>query len=277
MRLSAGLTRGSGTTFLPMLGRRRAEAEALEPTGQLRIRAERLGKRPVVVDAYRTAPFHLGLPSDRAGDGSVELIVQGVGPGYLPGDRLEIDVAVGDSASLTLRGQGATRVYPSPRGNPAAVDVRLSVGAGGRLVYLPGELIPFRQSVLGQVTRVDVAEGGSLALGEILTPGRVAMGEVHQFTRLHLAVEARYGGRPCLIERARLEPDRRPLPSIGRHGDDPIASALYLIGEGWSLPESPRVHESVTWAAATGEGYTLVRLLGPTVQAVSAAMRALLP
>lgn len=251
--------------------------DAPAATGELRVRAERMRNRTVVTDAYRTAPFHLGLPSDRAGDGSVELIVQGVGPGYLPGDRLAIDIAVGEGASLVVRGQGATKVYPSPCGVPAVVEVTLAAEPGGRLVYLPGELIPFRDAVLEQVTRIEVGDGGSLALGEILTPGRAAMGELHQFAQLHLAVEATYDGRMCLIERARLDPARRPLTSGGRHSLHPIAGSLYLIGAGWTLPETPTIPDTVTWAAAAGDGYTLVRLLGPTVQAVTVAIRGLVP
>jgi len=246
-------------------------------TGHLRIRAERLGARTVVTDAFRTAPFHLGLPSDRAGDGGAELIIQGVGPGYLPGDRLSIDLAVGGDASLVVRGQGATRLYSSPEGVPATVDVTLRVAPGGRIVYLPGELIPYRDAVLEQRTGIEVAAGGRLVLGEILTPGRIAMGEANAFTRLHLGIEASYGGRPCLIERVRLDPAMRPLTSIGRHGAHPTAGSIYLIGEGWSLPPSLPVPGSVTWATTTGDGYALVRLLGPTVQTVSAAMRVLIP
>jgi urease accessory protein len=245
-------------------------------TGRLCVRAERLGARTVVTETFRTAPFHLGLPSERAGDGSVELIVQGVGPGYFPGDRLEVDITVGAGASLVVRGQGATKVYPSPCDIPATVEAALAVEPGGRLVYLPGEVIPYREAVLDQVTRIDVTAGGALALGEILTPGRVAMGEVNQFTRLHLDVEAVYDGRTCLIERARLDPARRPLTSVGHHGPHQVAGSLYLIGDGWMLPESPGIPATVAWAAASGDGYTLVRLLGPTVQAVSAAVRTLL-
>lgn len=255
---------------------RPAGTDRWQPTGELRIRAGRVGVRTALVEAYHTAPFHLGLPSDRGGDGSIELIVQGVGPGYLPGDRLRIAITAGAGASLTVRGQGATKLYPSPRGEPAIANVTLTVEANGRLVYLPGELIPFRQAVLEQVAQIDVAAGGSLALGEILTPGRSAMGEVHRFTRLRLAVEASYGGRPCLIERVRIDPALRPLTGIGRHGDHPVAGSLSLIGDGWRLPQSPAIPEAVTWATATGDGYTLVRLLGPTAQAVSAAMHHLI-
>lgn len=257
-------------------GHRIAGVDTCEPTGELRIRAERVGRRTVVVDACRTAPFHVGLPSHRAGDGSAELIVQGVGPGYLPGDRLAIDISVGEGASLAVRGQGATKLYPSPQGVPVVANVALTVERGGRLAYLPGELIPFRQSVLEQVTHIDVGVGGSLALGEILTPGRTAMGEIHQFTRLRLDVRARYNGRPCLIERARLEPAWRPLTSIGRHGEYPITGTLYLIGDGWTLSPAPTNPDGMTWASAKGDDYTFVRLLGPTVQAVSGAMRTLL-
>jgi urease accessory protein len=253
--------------------RRISDSGPGEPTGELRIRARRFGGRTAIVESYRTAPFHLGHPSDRAGDGSVELIVQGVGPGYLPGDRLSIDITAESGASLVVRGQGATKLYPSPHGIPSAVDVSLTVEQGAWLVYLPGELIPFRQSILHQRTVMDVASEGLLVLGEILTPGRVAMGECHQFTRLHLDVEATFNGQTCLIERARLDPIRRPLTSIGRHASFPVAGTLYLIGNATLPPIDlpPGIHG----ASATGDGYSLVRLLGPTVQAVSTAMQSL--
>lgn len=251
-------------------------AGTIPPTGELRIQAARIGNRTAIVDAYRTAPFHLGRPHDRAGDTSTDLIVQNVGPGYLPGDRVTIDIAVGAGGTLSVRGRGATKVYPSPHGIPVTARVALSVAAGGRLVYLPGELIPFRQAVLEQTTRIDVADGGAAALGEILTPGRIAMGESGQFTWLRLDVEARSGGRLCLVERARLDPARRPLTSLARHGPFTVAGALYLIGDGWRLPDAPVIPESVTWAVASGETYSLVRLLGPTAQSVSAAMAGLL-
>jgi urease accessory protein len=263
------------STDLASCARRRiSDSGPREPTGELRIRACRFGSRTAIVESYRTAPFHLGHPSDRAGEGSAELIVQGVGPGYLPGDRLSIDITAESGASLVVRGQGATKLYPSPRGVPATADVLLTVEQGARLVYLPGELIPFRQSILHQRTSVDVAPEGLLVLGEILTPGRVAMGECHQFTRLHLDVEATFGGQACLVERARLDPIRRPLTSIGRHASFPVAGTLYLIGS-VSLP-SFDLPTGIHVASATGDGYSLVRLLGPTVQAVSTAMQSLI-
>ncbi len=246
------------------------------PTGEMQLRAVRIGGRTVAAQTYRTAPFHLGFPAGRTGDGTLNVVIQGVGPGYLPGDRLVTGITVEAGASLVVRGQGATKLYPSQGRLPVAVDVSLVVHEGGRLVYLPGALIPFRHAELEQVTRIEVARGGLLALGEIVTPGRVAMGEAWEFTRLRLDVEARFAGRTCLIERARIEPSRRPLHSVARHGPHPVAGTIFVIGDHADLPPVPPETGPVTWATASGDGYTLARFLGPTVQAVAAAMEDLL-
>lgn len=244
--------------------------------GCVRIRAERIGARSAIVESFRSVPFHLGLPSDRVGDGRAELILQNVGPGVLPGDRLRIELNVGPGATLDVRGQGATRIHPSPAGIPGEIETRLRVDRRGLLIYGPGELIPYRTARLRQATTIEVAEGGHLAMVETLTRGREAMGERDVYASLDLRVRASYGGRPVLIERARLAPSMRALDSIGRHGPFAVSVSLYLIGERWRLPAVSHGAGEVTWAIDAGDGYLLGRVLGPTTQAVSAVVRRLL-
>ncbi|HYO29383.1 MAG TPA: hypothetical protein VER37_02280, partial [Thermomicrobiales bacterium] len=77
-------------------------------TGLMRLRAERVGARSVLTRVERTAPFHPGPAHYQGLDGRTpEIIVQGVGPGIFPGDRLLAEVAVGPGAALVVRGQGA--------------------------------------------------------------------------------------------------------------------------------------------------------------------------
>ena len=210
------------------------------------------------------------------------MIVQQVGPGLFPGEMLDAEVAVDPGADLVVRGQGATKVYPSPGGAPAVSMTRLRVAAGASLAWLPGELIPFRDSVLRQETVVELEAGSRLALLEILTPGRLAMGERDAYARLDLRLRIAVAGRPVLIERAVLEPGRRPLAAAARHGGFACAGGLYLAGVD-AGGESPALGQSEPGAAVWwGSGTTahgpvaVVRLLGPTAQAVRAQADALL-
>lgn len=206
------------------------------------------------------------------------MMIQQVGPGLFPGDRLRVDVLVEAGADLVVRGQGATKLFPSPSGIPATTVTRLQVGGGGSLCWLPGELIPFRDAVLQQETIVEVAAGGRLALVELLTPGRAAMGEREVYTRLDLRLRISIAGRPVLIERTRLEPALRPLGVLGRHGGLACAGTLYLGGFGAAELGCGEREDAVRWAsgrAAAGD-VTLVRLLGETPQALRAVIDGLL-
>lgn len=244
--------------------------------GCVRIRAERIGSRTVIIESFRSVPFHLGIPSDREGPGRAEVIIQNVGPGALPGDRLLTDLDVGPTATLEVRGQGANRIYPSPLGIPAEIDNRLRVAMGGLLVFLPGELIPYRTARLRQTTVIDVAKGGHLAMVETLTRGREAMGERSLYTSLDLRIRATYDDRLCLVERSRLEPGLCALDAVGRHGPFAVSASLYLIGERWRLPVEPHGTGPVVWATDAGGGHMLGRVLGPTMQTVNAVVRRLL-
>jgi urease accessory protein UreH len=234
--------------------------------GRLRIAAALQAGRTVLTAVERTAPFALGPPSYRAGPGTAEVIVQQVGPGIFPGDDLLVELTVRTGARLVVRGQGATRLYPCPEGTSARLRTEIRVESGGELVLLPGEVIPFRDAELRQETVAEVSAGGRLILTEIVTPGRLAMGERDVYRRLDLRLRLVVDGRPALVERARLEPRLRPLNQPGRHGPFAVAGALYVVGgvpfplAGLTSPDG-----CLLGAGNTGD-VAIARLLAPTAQ-----------
>ena len=248
--------------------------------GCLRLKAERVGQRTAVTDAFRTAPFHVGQPSDRNNDGGVDVVVQEIGPGLLPGDATEIAIEVGPGARLTVRGQAATRLYPCPPGIGVVAATRLRVAAAGSLVYLPGELIPFRDAELNQRAAVEVEAGGRLALGEIVTPGRLAMGECDAYRTLTSRLDVRVDGRLVLAERTRLDPSRRPLGMPGRRGRWPCLGTLWLVGFGGAatdLGQSQRGEDDAVWWGSGGDDVVaMVRLAGMTAQGIRDVQQRLL-
>lgn len=255
-----------------------AASESARPDGLLRLRAVRSGGRTTLAEVARTAPFHPSPAAYRDGVGTAEVTIQAVGPGLFPGERLVAEVVVEGGARLVVRGQGATKAYPSPGGEPAVSICRLRVAAGGSLVWLPGELIPFRDAVVRQETTAEVAAGGRLALLDLLTPGRVARGERDAYRRLELRLRVVHDGRPLLTERARLEPGRRPLTVPGRHGSFGCVGTLVLVGWGEAAGSLGQgTGDDPVWWGSGGEGeLSLVRLVGPTAQGVRRVVDGLL-
>lgn len=262
-----------------MIDRGSASPLTLHPeqpaTGRLRLRAEQIGARSVLTDVERTAPFHPGPAAYRDGR-TPEVIIQGVGPGIFPGDRLRAEIVVGPAACLVVRGQGALKAYPSPSGALARSETRLDVAEGGALWWLPGELIPFRDAVMEQETSVRLAVGSRLALLDLVTRGRLAMGERDAFARLDLRLRIERDGCPLLIERALLEPRRRSLSDPGAFGAFGCVGTLLLVGYGERSLAPPPAEDGVWLGAAGDDRWTLVRALGPAADATRQALLAVL-
>ncbi len=218
-------------------------------TGHLRLRAATRGDRTVLTDVFRTAPFHPGPLHYR--DGRAELILQDVSPGIFPEDRLDVDVAIDRGATLAVSSQGATKIYPSRYGTQAEMQISLSVAEGGALWWLPGALIPFRDSRFLAQTTVQVTKDSRFALIEVITPGRMAMGEYDLYTWLDLRLRIESAGTPVLIERTLLDPEERPMTMAGSRGRFVCFGSLIMIG--YPLPSIVDCAGQDVWLGADGD------------------------
>ncbi|MBN9243707.1 MAG: urease accessory protein UreD [Mesorhizobium sp.] len=111
-----------------------------------------------------------------ADNGPLEAVLINTAGGLTGGDRLgwSVEVEAGADASLTT--QACEKVYRSAAGR-AEVAVRLDVGAGGRVAWLPQETIVFDRAAFSRTLEVDLAEGAEALLLEATVFGRLAMGE----------------------------------------------------------------------------------------------------
>jgi len=135
---------------------------------------------------------------------TLEAVIVNTGGGMTGGDRFDIDVTVGTGARLTVTTAAAEKVYRS-LGPDTKLDVRLNVGPGGALAWLPQETILFDQVRLRRTIEVDLAPDANLILAEAVVFGRSAMGETvlqgHLFDRWRVRV----GGALTFAETLRLD------------------------------------------------------------------------
>ena len=173
--------------------------------------------------------------------------------GIFQGDHHRVAVFLEPGAAAHVTGQGATRIHAMPHGT-ARQDVALKVAEGGYLEYLPDPLIPYRDSDFEQSTTLSVAPGGALVYWDVITPGRVAMGESFRYRRLANRLEVvDCDGRPVYRESFALEPSR-------------------------SLPLARGVLRDVRdWAHACTLGSMLIISDSPKLKALLAELQELLP
>ncbi|AWK08219.1 urease accessory protein UreD [Streptomyces spongiicola] len=157
-----------------------------------RVHAAYNGRTTVLPQLRSDGPFHLRRM--RTDGRSAKVGIIGAMSAPLGGDRLAIDVTVGDRAALTVTTAAATLALRGPTSAPAHYDVRITAGEHSGLRWLPQPLISSAGSNLRQTYTVELAATSRLLLREEQLLGRADEEPGHLVSRLlvHRA------GRPLL-------------------------------------------------------------------------------
>lgn len=159
-------------------------------------------------DGTRRARLHeagslrLRFPNRERG-GALETVMVNTAGGMAGGDRFDIDIVVGAGAKLTATTAAAEKIYRS-LGPATEIEVKLTVGAGGALAWLPQETILFDRARLRRTIALDLAGDSSLMLAEAVVFGRSAMGETVTSGEFFDRWRLRVGGTLVFAETLRL-------------------------------------------------------------------------
>ena len=165
------------------------------------------------------------------GEGLSAVFVNTAG-GVAGGDRFDIAIAAGEGAQLTLTTAAAEKVYRASD-RASELSIALKVANGAKLAWLPQETILFDRARLSRRIVVDLAEGASLLLCEVVVFGRAAMGETMQQGAFVDRWCVRRGGKRVFSETVRLEgkfADKLAKPAIAK-GAAAIGTLLIVPGD----------------------------------------------
>src|SRR6478735_608099 len=179
---------------------------------------------------HESGSLRVRFPSPEA-EGLSGVFVNTAG-GIAGGDRFDIDVSAGEGTRLTLTTAAAEKVYRAP-GPAAGLSITLKAAAGAHLSWLPQETILFDRAKISRRIDIDLAEGASLLLCEIVVFGRAAMGERMQQGEFIDRWRLRRGGKLVFAETVRLDGDigaKLARPAIAK-GGVAIATALIVPGD----------------------------------------------
>lgn len=133
----------------------------------------------------------------------LEAVIVNTAGGMAGGDRFDIEIDVSAGARLCLTSAAAEKVYRS-LGPDAQIGVKLSIGPGAALAWLPQETILFDQARLRRTIDLDLARDASVLLAEAVVFGRSAMGEAVACGHLFDRWRVRIGGELVFAETTRL-------------------------------------------------------------------------
>ena len=136
--------------------------------------------------------------------GPLEAVIINTAGGMTGGDRFDLDFEVGANARLTVGTAAAEKIYRS-LGPDTVVNVRLTVGVGATLAWLPQETILFDRMRLRRTIEADLAPDAQLIIAEMLVFGRSAMGEMVERGQLFDRWRIRAGGALVFAESLRLD------------------------------------------------------------------------
>ncbi len=154
---------------------------------------------------YQRAPLRFLFPRVPETHTTAAVLVTTSG-GWVGGDTMDVSVTADPGSSALITAQAAEKVYRSA-GEDCRVNVRLKVGSGGWLEWLPQETILFEGARLRRITELNVDAGGRALAGEILVFGRTASGETVTRGLVRDAWTVRRDGRLVWADALHLEGD----------------------------------------------------------------------
>jgi urease accessory protein len=204
--------------------------------GCLTYEFRRAGDRTILTHSSCSSPWHFFPPSYLDDSGCAYTWLVNPSGGLVAGDQVAVQARLEADTHVLITSPSANRVYRS-LGEPAVQEVRLVVGPGARLEWLPEVTIPFAGSRFRQTIHVDLALGATLVLWDAMASGRIARGERWAFAEFGNDIQIRYDSGGAVIERFRLTPE-----TVGTlAGEWDYVASLFVLGDALSVDGRKRL------------------------------------
>ena len=195
-------------------------------TGHIALGVAASGGRTRRTRVHENGSLRVRFPN-AAGD-SLEAVIVNTGGGMTGGDRFAVEIALDEGANLIAGSAAAEKIYRST-GPDVEMDVKLALGEGARLAWLPQETILFDRARLSRRIDVDLAESASLLMAEAVVFGRAAMGEAMRQGYFCDRWGVRRAGKLIFADSARLDGDVAAKLAASESAAGGIAIATVLV------------------------------------------------
>lgn len=186
--------------------------------------------KTIITRQYTQVPFQVqrALYPETSLPQMAYVYIMSTSGGILQGDRCYTKVSLKNNAMVHMTTQGATRVY-SMNSNSAIQDVTISVDENCYLEYVPDQIIPYKNSRYYQKVNLNWHQNSTLIYSEILTSGRVGMGESFEYDICYFKTACKDQTKKIrFLDNYKIEPKLQEK-RFGIFGDYTITGTVYIL------------------------------------------------
>ena len=181
------------------------------------------------------------------------------------------------NALTHLTTQGATRIYGMNVSNAIQV-VNVSLDDGAYLEFIPDQIIPYKNSRFYQEINFKVHDNATMIYSEILSPGRIGMGELFDYDMCSLRSTGKnHKDELRFMDFTKIEPKKMNLQDFALLEQKQIIGTMYILAKTKDVEKIIQTLENEIknsaelesgWSTMTKENGILLRILGNTTRDV---------
>ena len=191
------------------------------------MKAEQKNGRTILTECCFSAPMKIARPFYH--DDFTEVMVMSASAGFLEGDRYDISMSLTEHASLKLTGQSYTKVFRASQYG-AVQNMKVTMKNNSTLACLLPPIIPFSGSMFRNQVEIHLECGCQLLLCEIISCGRIGMGERFAWKKLQTRTIVYQDDIPVFLDSQMLLPHHNSCSGIGFFEGHTHIGTIYTYG-----------------------------------------------
>lgn len=167
-----------------------------------------LNGKSIVEEMFFTPPLKIISPLED--ENIAEIMLISVSAGFLKDDYQDIHIHIGKESKVRLSSQSYEKIHDTQDGY-ASKHTHIKVEENAFLDYSPLPLLPFKNATFKNTTDVYLNKNAKLHYSEIICAGRIAMGEIFDFTEICSKLRVYKENQLVFFENTNLKPTQMPM------------------------------------------------------------------
>ena len=183
-----------------------------------------------IADQYFKIPMQIMPPHYQDDDGTAFIYLLNTGGGVLHNDRYMTELTAEEGSRVLITSPSSNKLYKMEDGHAELVNV-ITVKDGAVMEYLPEHNVPYAKSCTYQENEFHLDKGATLIAADMVTAGRVAMGEVFQYDLYASRTKIYVDGKLKVYDNSRMDPKAIEMQKLGYMEGYLTNGTIYVYSE----------------------------------------------